>query len=154
MKLEAKTLGNSWQICPCPRLHDIGRLWFFGKRRLSPKPQFPMQNAPRECGGLLLTQKTEVLIIIPPIMAPCCQVLNYFPIFHEGRGLSWILRGVNAYKIKKQLVQASMLVICLGFETGSRQREGSAPLSALPTVMLYLLSRTGLANRVPKSIYS
>ena len=49
-------------------------------------------------------------------------------------------------KIKKQLVQASMLVICLGFETGSRQREGSAPLSALPTVMLYLLSRTGLAN--------
>ena len=57
-------------------------------------------------------------------------------------------------KIKKQLVQASMLVICLGFETGSRQREGSAPLSALPTVMLYLLSRTGLANRVPKSIYS
>ena len=152
MKLEAKSLGNSWQICPCPRLHDIGRLWFFGKRRLSPNSQFPMQNAPRECGGLLLTQKTEVLIIIPSIMAPCCQVLNYFPVFHEGRGLSWILRGVNAYK--NQLVQASMLVICLGFETGSRQREGSAPLSAIPTLMLYLLSRTGLANRVPKSIYS
>lgn len=101
MKLEAKTLGNSWQICPCPRLHDIGRLWFFGKRRLSPKPQFPMQNAPGECGGLLLTQKTEVLIIIPPIMAPCCQVLNYFPIFHEGRGLSWILKRCKCLQKSK-----------------------------------------------------
>jgi len=39
------------------------------------------------------------------------------------------------------------MAVIFGFETGSRQREGMEPLSALPTV-------TGFAIRVPKSMYS
>ena len=46
-----------------------------------------------------------------------------------------------------------MVVIFFGLETGSRQREGMEPLSALLTVTLYLLTNSGLAIRVPKSMY-
>ena len=40
-----------------------------------------------------------------------------------------------------------MVVIFFGFETGSRQREGMEPLSALPTVTLYLFSNWGFSIR-------
>ena len=47
-----------------------------------------------------------------------------------------------------------MVVIFFGLETGSRQREGMDSLSALPTATLYLLTNSGFAIRVPKSMYS
>ena len=47
-----------------------------------------------------------------------------------------------------------MVVIFFGLETGSRQREGIEPLSALLTVTLYLLTNSGFAIRVPNSMYS
>lgn len=47
-----------------------------------------------------------------------------------------------------------MVVIFFGLETGSRQREDMEPLSALLTVTLYLLTNSGFAIRVPKSMYS
>ena len=55
-----------------------------------------INTAPWECRNLILTQIPEVLIIMMPIVSPCCQILDNLPILHEGGGLSGELTGTHS----------------------------------------------------------
>ena len=148
----------SWAITPFMKLEAItprdikvlsnAGCWNrFAGMNLRLQPQFPMYSPPGKRGGLRLAQKTEVFIIITPIMPPSSQILNSSPIL-----------GYRAVKIPtytwKAWSQTSIDVIRLALFTGSRANDGEEPSWKGWSVIRNLSSKAGLTRREPKSTNS
>ena len=65
------------------------------------KPQLAMDSIPGKSSKVCLPQKTKILVVKCPVVAPSSQVLDYLPIFHEGGALIRELFCVSAHKNTK-----------------------------------------------------